>query len=63
VARGFGPPSRTLQLAVRLVRPGGVVVISEPPDGDRWSDDPLVQTSAVVPDFGTGGVVRFQVER
>ena len=63
VARGFGPPSRTLQLAVRLVRPGGVVVISEPPDGDRWSDDPSVKTGGVVPDFGTGGVVRFRVER
>jgi 16S rRNA (guanine527-N7)-methyltransferase len=61
VARGFGPPSSTLQLAVRLVRPGGVVVMSEPPDGDRWSDDPLVQAAAVIPDFGIAGVVRFQV--
>ena len=37
VARGFGPPESTLELAVRLVRPGGRIVISEPPTGDRWS--------------------------
>ena len=36
VARGFGPPNETLACAVRLVRPGGRIVISEPPVGDRW---------------------------
>ncbi len=36
VARGFGPPESTLEVAVRLVRPGGRIVISEPPTGDRW---------------------------
>jgi 16S rRNA (guanine527-N7)-methyltransferase len=40
VARGFGPPSDTLARAVELVRPGGRVVISEPPVGDRW--DPVL---------------------
>ncbi|MGH9133997.1 MAG: 16S rRNA (guanine(527)-N(7))-methyltransferase RsmG [Ilumatobacteraceae bacterium] len=35
-ARGFGPPSRTLRTAAGLVRPGGRIVISEPPAGDRW---------------------------
>jgi 16S rRNA (guanine527-N7)-methyltransferase len=39
VARGFGPPALTLRVAVELTRPGGRVVISEPPDGDRWSAD------------------------
>ena len=36
-ARGFGPPSATLRAAARLVRPGGRIVISEPPEGDRWN--------------------------
>ncbi|HSM64924.1 MAG TPA: RsmG family class I SAM-dependent methyltransferase [Ilumatobacteraceae bacterium] len=39
VARGFGPPESTLTLATRLVRPGGWVVISEPPRGDRWAPE------------------------
>lgn len=37
VARGFGPPVTTLRIAAAWVRSGGVVVISEPPSGDRWS--------------------------
>jgi 16S rRNA (guanine527-N7)-methyltransferase len=36
VARGFGPPEFTLETAARLVAPGGLVVISEPPGADRW---------------------------
>lgn len=35
-ARLFGPAGRTLAVGARLMAPGGVVVISEPPDGDRW---------------------------
>jgi 16S rRNA (guanine527-N7)-methyltransferase len=42
VARGFGPPDVTLSSAAQLVRPGGRIVISEPPSGDRWSHDLLV---------------------
>jgi 16S rRNA (guanine527-N7)-methyltransferase len=41
VARGFGPPDLTLTLAERLVRPGGPIVISEPPGGDRWDAELL----------------------
>ena len=41
VARGFGPPDVTLSLASQLVRPGGRIVISEPPSGDRWSTEQL----------------------
>ena len=41
VARGFGPPDVTLSLASQLVRPGGRIVISEPPSGDRWPADQL----------------------
>lgn len=36
VARGFGPPEVTLPLAAALVVDHGIVVISEPPEGDRW---------------------------
>ncbi len=41
LARGFGPPDLTLEVAARLVSPGGRIVISEPPHGDRWSPDQL----------------------
>lgn len=40
-ARGFGPPHVTLAFAVALMAPDGKVVISEPPEGDRWSDAQL----------------------
>ena len=39
VARGFGPPEFTLSAAARLVRAGSPIVISEPPDHDRWDDE------------------------
>lgn len=39
IARGFGPPDVTLSLASQLVRPGGRIVISEPPSGNRWAAD------------------------
>ena len=37
VARGFGPPEVTVRAAARLVAEGGLIVISEPPSGDRWA--------------------------
>lgn len=40
-ARGFGPPDVTLSLATGLVRVGGRIVISEPPDDVRWDQDRL----------------------
>jgi 16S rRNA (guanine527-N7)-methyltransferase len=38
VARGFGPPMTTLAAAATVVRPGGTIVVSEPPVADpaRW---------------------------
>ncbi|MEX2626791.1 MAG: RsmG family class I SAM-dependent methyltransferase [Ilumatobacteraceae bacterium] len=39
-ARLFGPAAWALEVGARLRAPGGIVVISEPPDGDRW--DPAV---------------------
>ena len=53
VARGFGPPEMTLRVVARLVRPGGLVVISEPPGGGRWSPELLADagvTAAPSPD-------------
>jgi 16S rRNA (guanine527-N7)-methyltransferase len=49
VARSFGPPAATAECAARLLAPGGLVVVSEPPltpdgeagDGPRWPDSGL----------------------
>jgi 16S rRNA (guanine527-N7)-methyltransferase len=42
-ARGFGPPEFTLRTAMRLLAGGGRVVISEPPEGDRWDPTLLAE--------------------
>ncbi len=38
ISRGLGPPNETLKLSTLLVKPGGVIVISEPPlsTQSRW---------------------------
>ena len=41
-ARAFGPPAVTAECAVRFLKVGGVLVVSEPPDDgarDRWPKD------------------------
>ncbi len=43
VSRGFGPPASTLECAAGLVRTGGVILVSEPPDGRDWPDDPIAE--------------------
>jgi len=62
VARGFGRPAFTLAQAARLVSDGGPIVISEPPDVDRWDDHLLaelglrrVDTPTVVSDVAGSG--------
>ena len=40
-ARGFGPPSATLECSLGLVRPGGVILISEPPLRRIWPTSEL----------------------
>jgi 16S rRNA (guanine527-N7)-methyltransferase len=42
-ARGFGPPEATLRIARGLLSPTGRVVISDPPEGNRWSEALLVE--------------------
>lgn len=43
-ARSFGPPAVVAECAAPLLRPGGLLVVSEPPDGpDRWPVEGLAQ--------------------
>ncbi len=42
VSRGFGPPPVVAECAAPLLAVGGLLVVSEPPEGaDRWPDVPL----------------------
>lgn len=44
VARSFGPPAVTAECGAPLLRVGGGLVVSEPPEGGaRWPDDGLAQ--------------------
>lgn len=63
VSRGFGPPLQTLRWSVQFVRPGGVVVISEPPNkvGDRWEGVDLTALGVVGP-TRIGPLAVFHVE-
>lgn len=56
-ARGFGPPDVTLRLACRLLGADGVVVVSEPPSGDRW--DPSLLDELELRSDRVGPVRRF----
>jgi 16S rRNA (guanine527-N7)-methyltransferase len=44
-SRGFGSPAYTAQHAAAVVRPGGVLLVSEPPGsiGERWRSDDVAQ--------------------
>jgi 16S rRNA (guanine527-N7)-methyltransferase len=42
-ARGFGPPEVTIRSGAALLARGGRILISEPPEGDRWSADLLAE--------------------
>lgn len=63
VARGFGPPISTLTLAARLVRPGGRVIISEPPNGERWPENVVSELGVSRLDDGQGQVSVFQTSQ
>jgi 16S rRNA (guanine527-N7)-methyltransferase len=43
MARGFGPPEFTLRCAVAVLAAHGRILISEPPEGDRWPVDLLAE--------------------
>lgn len=59
-ARGFGPPELTLRTAAALCRPGGRIVISEPPSGDRWPPELLAELHLTAQRIGV--VRRFDVD-
>jgi 16S rRNA (guanine527-N7)-methyltransferase len=44
-SRGFGSPAYTAEHAAPLVRPGGVLLVSEPPesDGSRWQTEDVTR--------------------
>ena len=65
VARGFGPPLVTLSAAVPLVRAGGLIVVSEPPDEDsaRWPVHEVAALGAVAAATPDRRVACFTVRR
>jgi 16S rRNA (guanine527-N7)-methyltransferase len=67
VARGFGSPSATAEMAAPSLRLGGAVLVSEPPGstGERWPDGPLRQLGLVCRRIhgGVPAVVELRRER
>jgi 16S rRNA (guanine527-N7)-methyltransferase len=65
VARGFGSPEATLRAAARVVRPGGRIVVSEPPEVDdaRWPQALLDRVGVAVVPWRDRRVAVFGVPR
>ena len=63
VARSFGPPSMTAECAAGLVRVGGVLVVSEPPQDDdqRWPAEALERLGWSTPTVHEDDGHRFAV--
>jgi 16S rRNA (guanine527-N7)-methyltransferase len=55
-ARSFGPPAVTAECAAPLLRPGGLLVVSEPPGGaaDRWDEGGLAALGLAVAEHRSG---------
>lgn len=64
ISRGFGPPLQTLTYSTAFVRPGGWIVISEPPIDipDRWSKIDISKMGLSGPDR-RGPIALFHVEQ
>jgi 16S rRNA (guanine527-N7)-methyltransferase len=61
VARGFGAPGAVVEAAAPILAVGGLLVVSEPPDGaDRWT---AAATDFVVRDSGGQVAVLVRVPR
>lgn len=61
-ARGFGRPAVTAECAAGLLRAGGVLLVSEPPEETaRWPDEGLRELG-FGPAERVGGVVRITLE-
>lgn len=63
ISRGLGPPLETLRLSRDLVKPGGVVIISEPPPAaqSRWNLDEVSNLGLEAP-IRLGAVAMFHVK-
>ena len=49
VARGFGPPAVTAECAAPLLRLGGRLIVSEPPEGEeRWPAEALAEMGLAI---------------
>lgn len=59
VSRGFGPPELTARLARPFLRPGGLLVVSEPPveEAERWPAGLLEETGFGAPRRSPGVVI------
>ena len=58
VARSFGPPAVVLECAAPLLRPGGRLVVSEPPDAvlaERWPPEGVRAFGGAAPRAVTAG--------
>ncbi len=64
MSRGLGPPIQTLNLSRDLVKPGGVIIISEPPpDTDsRWNEQ-QVRALGLEGPSRVGAVAMFHVKQ
>ena len=63
LARSFGPPATTAECAAPLLRVGGRLVVSEPPDGsDRWPAEGLAALGMAPAVAGMGVSVIPQAE-
>ncbi len=64
-ARGFGPPGAVAECAAPFLRPGGLLVVSEPPPGgardrERWPSEGLAHVG-MGPARSAGSRYRFVV--
>lgn len=65
VTRSFGPPAVTAECAVGFLRPGGRIVVSEPPtdEGTRWPSSGLALLALVADEKISSGAASLQVLR
>lgn len=63
VTRSFGPPGVTAECAVGFLRPGGKLVVSEPPtdEASRWPRDGLALLGLVAVEKVSSGSASLQV--
>jgi len=64
-ARSFGPPAVTAECAVGFLRPGGEILVSEPPEPgpDRWPAEGLARLGLIaepVPEAAPAHMVRLR---